>query len=1059
MTPEQSLLLLAKRLGRDLGNKERQEAMNLAKEVGYLPLALELVAVQVSDGVKWHDLIEDLRSEVARLESLEVPGIMEIDEATRRKLSLKASFLLSLKRLPPEKLTAFAWLGVLPEDAIITQKMAATFWETEERIAQDILRYLRDKSLILPYQISDNYGQTYRLHDLMHDMARNLIVSSLKKQEELPGLGISLLDAHAKILERYQKKTQNGKWHTLPDDGYIHNHLLWHMKRAGLNGEIHSVLYEENTDGKNAWYHVREKLGQTSGYVEDISRAWQLAEDSSKDNIDNGQKAHTLDLEIRYALITASINSISANIPIRLLLQLVENGIWTDAQSLAYIRQIPDLRIRADAVSSLSMQFKKASNKNGLKKALEIAREIGNDDERSRAIATIAFTMQDPVDALKIIDEISHEYAKAWLLARVAPKLPEPLLQDSILLARGIKDNRYRSLALVTMANNFPKPISTTILNDALISARKIKSVYSRSRALVDIAYYFPDSIKKEIIDEALDLAMRIEGDDDKILFRPQALSEVALHLGDNDKALAVAKKITDDEVKAKTIAKIASNLPEPKKTEVLKEALSLVTKIGYEYSRSCALSEIAPYLPESLLYGAFKLIYKISDEAAIAKAISGFIPYLPEPLLKKALDLIEKFEDESNKVEVLAEVAHKSAGPRKTKTLQDALALARKIRDEYERSLAIISIASYLPEPKKTEYLKESLDLIKQIRTPFDKSEALIRIAYYLPDYLLKESLELARESTDLRWRILAKISSILPECDRIQALEDALESAKEIELDLIKRSALIEIAPYLPDSLLKEALRIAREIGNEYSIAKIAQNLADSEEAYEVINELKDKPLRFMALVELAHVSSEPLSTQFISEAVELLEETKFSYEESIALPEIASKLPEPWRMKILDAVLDWALKLGSEDEYDKSRVLASIVSYYPNSDTAITLAQKISFKSERSKALAEIAINLPESRKTEILKEALFLARESRDNYARLDVLTKISLHLAKLSPATLYPLWRDTLHILAQNPRQELLLDIIPMVSIITAISDSNDIKNIADIFERIGRWWP
>jgi len=348
---------------------------------------------------------------------------------------------------------------------------------------------------------------------------------------------------------------------------------------------------------------------------------------------------------------------------------------------------------------------------------------------------------------------------------------------------------------------------------------------------------------------------------------------------------------------------------------------------------------------------------------------------------------------------------------------------------------------------------------LIKKIRVPIEKSEALARIAVNLPDdLLLKETLKLARESTDLKPRTLAKISPFLPQCDRMQALEEALSSVKIEECELLKVEELIEISPYLPESLLKEALRIAKDIDDQRAIGKIAQNLGDSEEAYAIISELKNKALRFMTLVDFAHISPEPKKSKIINQAVELLKEIEFNYEEMMLLPEIASKLPDPWRTKILDSVLNWALELGSEVEFDKSRVLANVASYYTNLDTAITIAQKISYKSERCKAFAEIALNLPDPRKTKYLKDALFSAGEI-DNYSRSAVLDKISVHLSGISLAILYPLWRDTLHTLANNPRQELLLDVVSMISIINVISDSNGMLDIADTFEKIGYWWP
>ena len=96
-------------------------------------LALELAASQVEDGVTWTELLSDLNAEVARLETLDTPGITDVsDEAMRRNLSLRASFQLSLHRLPMDKRFAFIWLGVLPEDVVLTPKMTGSCTCTTE---------------------------------------------------------------------------------------------------------------------------------------------------------------------------------------------------------------------------------------------------------------------------------------------------------------------------------------------------------------------------------------------------------------------------------------------------------------------------------------------------------------------------------------------------------------------------------------------------------------------------------------------------------------------------------------------------------------------------------------------------------------------------------------------------------------------------------------------------------------------------------------------------------------------------------------------------------------
>ena len=193
MSPEQALALLTEVLKRELEGEERKQAQDLAKTVGYLPLALQLAAAQISEPSSWAKLLTDLGGEIARLDKLnKEPGWRQIKDETRRKrLSLIASFNLSLQRLSKELFEAFAWLGVLPEDATIVPAVASTLWKTDEQLAQDTLHDLKDKALLLTgfRQNKSTHAHTYRLHDMAYAMARLLLTNPPKPVQngDLPG--------------------------------------------------------------------------------------------------------------------------------------------------------------------------------------------------------------------------------------------------------------------------------------------------------------------------------------------------------------------------------------------------------------------------------------------------------------------------------------------------------------------------------------------------------------------------------------------------------------------------------------------------------------------------------------------------------------------------------------------------------------------------------------------------------------------------------------------------------------------------------------------------------
>ena len=459
LTAEQSLKLLQKSCV-PLTADEQQLAQELAVTVGYLPLALDLAAAQVAEGVSWAELLEDLQADIAYLETLDLPDLEKYSNEEKRKHhSLIASFNLSLRSLTPEMLRQFAWFGILPEDVTITEVMAATLWEITPRQALTTLRSFKTKALLMPGAMISQQKQTYRLHDLMHEMAKRLLIGepSPEQPQELPGLGLKTLAAgHSMLLEQYRKKTQAGLWHTLSDDGYIYANLSWHLEQAGRTNELHQLLQEETETGKNGWYEACDRLGQTAIFVTDVARAWRLADEILKENSSN-----SIGLQCRYAFITASLNSLAANLPEELLIALVKKKVWMEEQGLAYALQVPNQQKKVSTLASLADYLPQILKEQALQIALETARSIAD------------------------------EYNRAYALTALADKLPEALMPQALEAARSIANEEYRAYALTALAIPLSKMPATHLFSLWQDTLHKI-SQRSRKDLLQDISVLVP---------------------------------------------------------------------------------------------------------------------------------------------------------------------------------------------------------------------------------------------------------------------------------------------------------------------------------------------------------------------------------------------------------------------------------------------------------------------------------------------------------------------------------------------------------------------------------------
>ncbi|MGK7911678.1 MAG: NB-ARC domain-containing protein [Synechococcus sp.] len=505
LTREQSMDLLRKSAGASIAGQE-ELSDELADIVGDLPLALELASVQLGEGVIVEDLIEDLKRERLELERFDADFAR--DEATRKKCSLVASFNLSLKRLRVEQLHQFAWMGVLPEDVSITAKMAATLWQMDEGRARRSLLQLRAKALLLPGAEGADRELTFRLHDLMHDAAQKLLTQDRKVEGGLPGLGLTVQEAHTQLLECYRGIALDGQWCQLPDDGYIHGYLTWHMEQAGLGEAIHELLAETTSAGRNGWYDACDRLGQLSYFVRDVARGWEMAKRLLKTD-----PSESVVFQLRYAAIVTSLNSIASNIPAELIAVLVDKNYWSPAQGLAYAFQAQQESQRAAAIEQLCNHLPSAL----FSEVLEAARGIQDESHRATALRGLCERQPELIgEALEAARGIQSEYSRADALIRLCERQPK-LIGEALEATCRIQSETFRAFALIGLYKYLPPEL----LGEALEAARGIQSEYSRASALRGLCERQP-----ELTGEALEAARGIQSESS----RADALRELRMN-------------------------------------------------------------------------------------------------------------------------------------------------------------------------------------------------------------------------------------------------------------------------------------------------------------------------------------------------------------------------------------------------------------------------------------------------------------------------------------------------------------------------------------------------
>ncbi|MDY7003748.1 MAG: NB-ARC domain-containing protein [Cyanobacteriota bacterium] len=995
MTLSQSMQLLSQRLGREITGEEATQAENLVKKLGYLPLALELAAAQVEDGISWQVLLADIKRESRfkakdgsiswrvlltdilqdmGLKIFERPGATDVtEEASLKQLSLTALLNSSIKRLTPKTRENFIWLGILPDNVTITQGMATVLWDMDdEGNARDELEYLRSQGFLLDGVPFADGKPTYRLHNSFHELARNLLTAPLKprRRSGISGLGIGMAEAHGIFLEKYSRLTDNHLWHTLPNDGYIHQHLVWHLEKAGKIEEVHGLLAEESKSGCNGWYETCEHLGKTGIFINDVTRGWELAEVDSNE----GKLSQVVSLQCRYALITASINSLAAELPVDLLVPLMHSP----EEALAYALEKPDLRDKVYYLAKLVDYLPENLKNQALSEALAAARKIRKERDRTPALIVLADKLTPEIlpEAMATALKLRHtgEEYRTQVLVAFADKLIPQLLPETLNAALEISNSTNR----IQLIDALTERLTPELLPEVLATVRQIRNEHHRARGIAPLAERLP-----EILPELLAIATQIESEQR----RSEALAELSDKLTPEllPELLAAARQIQSDMYRAKTFAALSDKLT----PELLSELLAAARQIQSDIHRAKALGALANRLPE-ILAEALAAARQIQDELSRAQALGALADKFPE-------------------------------------ILPEALAAARQIQfDKYRGNHGDqyrIGLLNALAKKLTPEVLPEALAFAREINSARYRAEAMRYLAKKLTPEVLPEALAFAREIQDNRFHFLALYNIllyVLPNKLTPEVLPEALAAAQQIQDEGLRAHALgYSLGDKLTPEILPEALDIARQIQSEEDRGRVLSYLAGK-------------------------------LPEILPEALDIARHIQDGYKRAQVIKTLADKLtPE-----LLPEALDIARQIQSE-EYRGEALQALVDKLTPELLLeALAAAQQIQNEEYRGRYLRALTKKLT----PEMLPEALATVRQIQSKKYRGSVLKALSKKLTQIPKTQLYPLWQNNLYALSLQTCPNLISDIKALTPAILFLGGEEATNNTAIAIQDVSRWW-
>lgn len=717
------------------------------------------------------------------------------------------------------------------------------------------------------------------------------------KAEELAQ---ATVQAHARIADHYLPGILADPTVAGTDSGYPRRYLVYHLDHGDRVDDLHRLLAYDK-DSRNIWFDVHEGSGGFSEYLTDIRRARSHA-----------MRSGSLDLEIRYAVMTAAVFSLAANVPPPLVERLVATGIWSPGRALNHARQLFNPHAKTRTLMALLPHFDEGVRAGLMSEALTAAREIVDEAARVRALHALAVHRPELFgEVVRVANAVPDMGERTELLRLLAEEAPESSLEAILACAHGISDPALRASLLVALSPRLPQQL----LAVALAEARGIQITDDRSWALTRLADQLDEPQRGEVLAEALAAAYATEAAEDRAyalaMLVPHLSSRQAKRVGAD--ACSTARGVADAEERYFALLVVARWANKP---ELVTEAWRAANAIDDSADRATALREVAA--------DVFK-----ADRAQV---------------LDQALAATDGITDDAARSSALCQVAVELAEPVREQLLAKAVVAARSITNEDLQTDAFSALAPHLPEHLQAEVL----DAVGDMRVPYLRAWVLDQLAPHLSTSLVQRALSVTQSIANSRGRprLLAEVAAMVPDPKRGQVFAEALSAARDIGDPSNRGVVFGELAARAPESqreaVLREALAAVRSESPGFKalgFASLVHRLPEPErervalEALEVLPQMALHHQMWAVNMLVSHVP-EPRRSTILADAFVRVRELSPDYLRIVTTAVLALHLPDPRRQQVLAEVMAAARALppGSDPAAAAVRTLARFGHRWP-------------------------------------------------------------------------------------------------------------------------------
>ncbi len=691
--------------------------------------------------------------------------------------------------------------------------------------------------------------------------------------------------------------------------------------------------------------------------------------------------------------------------------------------------------------------------------------------------------------AFEAVSTMREEVYQAQTLIALAPRIGEAHLSEVLDIIRGMRDREKRAQVLEVLVSSLPEERKAERVQEMLQVLQVIKDETERAHLVASYASFLPamlSSVRARVIINALQM-MRDETNQARVL---KALaSHIPVDLFEN--VLEIVQALQSDEERTQLLDVLAPHVPEksfshflecvqalqnerwraqilatlvangPK--SMLTHLLEIVQSLQDETPRSELLSALGQSAPEDSFSQLWTAAMTISNEGRRIVVLGVLALRMPESFFAQFWDTVMQIPDEGWQMWVLRALAPNlveqqfarvwdtlPATRHKKHRLGILLGRARcvperafsqiwdmmpTLSDEKERWQMLEALVSRVPQDYFLQFLRavqaiplkevsaplldkllprvpqqhfaQVWEIVQTIQNPRRQAMMLMHLASSVPDAFLPQAWQMMQtiKTVPLQMQVLKALIPSLPQ----ERLTEALQIVQMLRSGELQAELLEVLIPYLSEEICVEMLNTLRETGEV------------SAEALPHVAWERRWSLRKMAML-VAHLSDER-SRALVPAFLEEIQNVKPEEDRAWLLTKLSTRIPE----ELLQSMLEFTWSLNTE--------------HY------------------RLQVLEAILRPLSQESWEKIVDRTTKKTHESGDVSFTLQLLKVATPLVQQSSPALLYPVLREVLHLLAQYTRRDTLIDLVPLAPALQKVGREEAITEVCSATLEVGCWWP